>query len=308
VADEVLARALAELDGDEPSASFVHATRGVVARESELGRGEGRVQVVEIVRKQEERKMNGHRWSVGLAAVAAATILGIGIANVTSDGDDADVETDTADTAPVTTAPERAGGVTDLPPDEDLVTPGAYRIPLAQWFPVPDEDWGITFEVPAGWGSYDAMALVDPSRTADDRFTAVGVWVVDNVYADPCDWAFNFREPALGGSADELVEALASDSAATGPARPTTFGGHPAWALTLVGPHDTEACDAGEHSLWYSRNAHERFHLPAGHTLDVLVVDADDRPIVITTYRGPDAPQDRIDQMAAIVASMRFDR
>jgi hypothetical protein len=90
-------------------------------------------------------------------------------------------------------------------------------------------DLYISFHVPAGWSSLDALAIRGPARTA------ISFWLVDRVAVDPCHWDGSWRDP--GTSVDQLVNALSAQRGASS-AVDVTLAGYPGRSMRLRAPSD----------------------------------------------------------------------
>jgi hypothetical protein len=98
---------------------------------------------------------------------------------------------------------------------------GRYWLSLGDLF--------VSFDVPDGWRSLDALAVLGPGRTA------VSFWSVDRVAADPCRWDGRMRDP--GTSVDQLVEVLSEQRGARA-ALDVTLAGYPGRSMQLRVPAD----------------------------------------------------------------------
>ena len=146
----------------------------------------------------------------------------------------------------------------------------------------------ITFDVPDGWFSwisnaYIAGVIVDNGVGDGGSGWGTTFWIVDNVYADPCDPGSQL-DPPLGPSVDDLVTALASlpGYEATAPVD-ITASGFSGVELELTAPDYGEECP--QHRTWTAESSEPRAMLP-GETSRVRVLDVDGVRLVhiITEY------------------------
>lgn len=154
------------------------------------------------------------------------------------------------------------------------LTPGTY---VLNTFPV-----DVTFEVGRGW--YAGMStpstaiLLAPPGVEDGR--VLGFFVVDNVYADPCDSVLGELDPPVGPSIDELVSALSNTQGfqATPPID-ATVGSFQGKEFVLTAAESGLGCP---NLLAWRADEHRRDFGP-GETGRLLVVDADGVRLLINT-------------------------
>ena len=162
------------------------------------------------------------------------------------------------------------------------LSPGTYAVDDP--FPV-----RITFDVPEGWFSWVSNAdvaglLVDNGVGDGGSGWGITFWIVDNVYADPCE-PTSALDPALGPSVDDLATALTNLPGydATTPTV-VTVSGFPGVELELTAPEYGEECPA--HRTWSAATFSEPRVMFPGETnrLQVLDVDGVRLVIVIVEY------------------------
>lgn len=162
------------------------------------------------------------------------------------------------------------------------LSPGVYAIDDP--FPV-----RISFDVPEGWFSWVSNAdvaglLVDNGVGDGASGWGVTFWIVDNVYADPCE-PTSALDPALGPSVDDLVTALANLPGydATTPTD-VTVSGFAGVELELTAPEYGEECPT--HRTWSAAAFNEPRTMLPGETnrLQILDVDGVRLVIVIVEY------------------------
>ena len=156
------------------------------------------------------------------------------------------------------------------------LTPGNYLI--TQPFPV-----DITFAVPDGWYSWVSNAsaagmMVDNGSGGSGW--GVTFWIVDNVYADPCD-PDSLLQPSLGPSVDDLVAALNSlpGYAASDPVN-ISVSGFSGVQIELTAPEYGEECPT--HVTWSATSSEPRSMQP-GETNQVRILDVDGVRLVINS-------------------------
>lgn len=203
------------------------------------------------------------RYALGAAAAVLVAIVGFtvlngGGANI-GDGD----PTDTPDPTPTQTAVADPGG------------PRPYAIDAP--FPV-----RITLELPDGWRSWASTAdvhglVVDNALGEGNSGWGPAFWIVQNVYADPCDIGSKL-DPQLGPSVDDLAAALTSlpGYEATAPT-PVTVSGFDGVEFELTAPEYGEECP--DHRTW-STFSGPRNMLP-GETNRIQILDVDGVRLVV---------------------------
>lgn len=204
--------------------------------------------------------------SLAVAAVAVAAVLGVnylGSSNVGGPGPD--------DSPPTPTSTPQA-----LYSGSNL-SPGTYAIEAP--FPV-----RVTLDLPDGWFSWASNAsvvglVVDNSMGDGASGWGPAFWIVDNVYADPCD-PTSKREPKLGPSVDDLVAALTSlpGYETTVPTN-VTVSGFSGMELELTAPEYGDECPA--HRTWSTAGSDPREMLP-GETNRIQILDVDGTRLVLS--------------------------
>lgn len=193
---------------------------------------------------------------LAVAAVAIAAILGFNyLANANVGGPGLGDPTPTP--IPTATAVADTGGL----------RPHVIGSP----FPV-----RITLQVPDGWRSWVATAdahglVVDNALGESTSGWGPAFWIVQNVYADPCDISSRL-DPQLGPTVDDLVEALASlpGYEASTPT-PVTVSGFEGVEFQLTAPEYGDDCP--DHRTWSTFT--ERRSMFPGETNRIQVLDVD---------------------------------
>jgi hypothetical protein len=123
---------------------------------------------------------------LGLALVSAFLILsGCSDEGATSDT--------TSSATPTTASSQTPSAWTEV----TTLSSGRYALML--------DGLEITFEA-EGWEAWENG--VNRGEGGPPAGSAIGFWVVDDVYADPCDWDRGFVEPPIGPGVDDLAAAL----------------------------------------------------------------------------------------------------
>jgi len=201
-------------------------------------------------------------------------------------------------------------------PDDAALAPGTYKLaPSAVGEKFPE----ILVTVPDGW--YGRGWLVNRPR-ADEATPAVSVqfWDVGMIYGHPCHWKGTMRLP--GPSADELAEALAEVPLrnATEPTN-VVIDGFPGKYLEWSVPTDIEMddegnfleCDKAEDGEPYFQSwtgegsASGRYQQGPGQVDRLWILDVKGGRLVIDAFSMPYATTEEIDELTAIVESIRIE-
>jgi hypothetical protein len=153
--------------------------------------------------------------------------------------------TPTPSATPIPTPGPIGSGTTQLP-----LLPGPHVVgdPFAVHF---------TMTVPDGWsgnvGGPNAVWLIQTLGPG-----AIDMTIVDDVYANPCNFDAGYVTPRPGTSVDALVAALGKlPSVSASKATDATLAGKPAKLITLNAPTTCSPDNDGQFPLW---------HLPLGAT------------------------------------------
>jgi hypothetical protein len=207
-------------------------------------------------------------------------------------------------TTPATSAPAEAG-TSAAPEDRTHVLSD----------PV-DGGVGITVTIPAsGWsGEPGGWAM----ETGPDGFDAPGgagliAFTVDEefyVYGDPCAWSTT-RPDTPATTVDELVAALADQRSRNASApEEITVGGYQGMKLTLHVPDDAAFGDCDEGAFATLGVAGEDPALWAqgpGEIDETWIVDVDGRIALLSGGYYEGTPQSSVEELHAILASMRLE-
>ena len=192
---------------------------------------------------------------------------------------------------------------------------GTYRLAvevLGPSFP------GIEVTLPEGWHGGEWL-VARPSRSGGDLpDVAVQFWDVAEVFAHPCQWEGTAYDP--GPAAADLAEALRDiPMRGTTPPAETTLGGRPALSLRWSVPEDIPMegdaqfpdCDAtadGNRDFlsWEGAGGGTRFHQGPGQVDHLWVVDLDGARLVVDAFEMPGADEVAVEEMHAVVESIRF--
>jgi hypothetical protein len=239
---------------------------------------------------------NTAKLALAAAAVVVAALLGIQflVPGANIGGPDLPDASDSGVLVP-STAPRA------LPPSGEL-EPGTYLVSRPDWTPVP-----FSITVPAGWTT-DINGFIR-KHEGEQQELMLTPWMVTHVYTDACQWDGSLIE--VGGTTEEMAAALAEQGArvVAGPVD-VTLGGYPAKRIELSVPTDIDvaSCDHGEMRSWPSSATDEtEGWVPRPGQTDVIyLIDVDGARVLIGTTRGPEAFDEDVAQLDAIITSIRI--
>jgi hypothetical protein len=178
----------------------------------------------------------------------------------------------------------------------------------------------IIFTLPEGWNTSNDLIH---KHLGEPNEMAFSVWVVRDVYADPCRW----QESALGqlddihpevheveGTRFTRSEGGLANQAHRGdlPREMTvvTLGGQAAARIDLSVPVDLDiaTCDDGEFRSWMDVTDRPNSHHASGQLDSVYMVDVDRAPAVLDVSHMPATSEEELRELDSILASMVVDR
>ena len=204
-------------------------------------------------------------------------------------------------------SPSLSASIAALPPG--ALEPGTYLLsdvgrPVRTLVP-------YTITVPAGWSARaeDRQLTKNGDTPTEISFTP---WIVTHVYADACDSAGKLG--AIGPTVDDFVAALEgqANSDTTTPVD-LEVDGHPARFIRISVPDglDTSTCRHPDLliQIWADAAENDYFAIPLGPPeplTGAYVVDVNGKPVVFITEYLPTTPRADIDELEAMIASIRF--
>jgi hypothetical protein len=241
---------------------------------------------------------NSIRVAVGVAAVAVGAFLGYQVLfapNVGVPGPSPSPEP-TATSEPTAT-PEPTPG-----PDSFESHPGGTLIP-GSYVMSDVEPFEITFTVPPGW---EKLAIPASVWSVEDDKSSIGFTTIDDLRSDPCDPSQG--NVGVGPTADDLVTALADvPGYALNSSEDTSISGYSGTMLDIT--WSDPGCPEGvEGELVVSQPSDVVSPHPGeteGNTWYVL--DVDGERLVISVLIHPNAVQQRIDDIQAILDSVQIE-
>lgn len=237
-------------------------------------------------------------WIAAAAAVLAiAVVIGLGLTPVTV----------------------RLGDPEPMPPSTPAPTPVSFVPvlpgPIAAGRYVVDDSFAVEleFSVPSGWSKFaagsDHLSIVrDPAGGAyptPPHGTAVGFFVVDNLFADPCLPSVGMLDPPVGPAVEDLAAAFAAVPAylASAP-QPAMVSGYSGVTMSL--DLDVYMCEFSEIQLWRTPSGWVRNPQGEEEENRLWILDVDGSRLVINTLHFRGASAESRAELEEIVASVRI--
>jgi hypothetical protein len=151
----------------------------------------------------------------------------------------------------------------------------------------------------------DALAAICSNACEQPERAGLGFWIVQNVYADPCD-ASGVADPPLGPTVDDLVDALGSlpRHQATEP-RDEMIGGLPATYLELTADEERGDCALPGFRAWTAGS--DLRESPPGERNRLWILDVDGTRVMVDLAIPPNADADVIAELEDVIASLRIE-
>ena len=172
----------------------------------------------------------------------------------------------------------------------------------------------ITLTIPApGWDGDPTGGTLVKNDQSDppDGAALIGPFIGEfHVYGDPCQWSTTMPEtPAT--TVDEFVAAMTAQASrdASAPVD-ITVDGHAGKSVTLHVPDDAvfSECDQGYFGSWGSggESTPARYHQGPGQIDELWILDMNGELIVLDAMYGAETPAEHVDELRAILGSMKF--
>lgn len=203
---------------------------------------------------------------------------------------------------PASPSPTAPGAATPEPPLlEPEIPAGPYTIANAQV--------RAHVTMPAGWrsnGDTDLYWFNPTSTYLAGLFFGMTTFEIGAVVSDVCAPEGETELVPVGPSVADLVGALTTQVGGerTGPTE-VTVGGRPATRFVIRIPSDCPG--SGWRPVWADTIGTYEFGITGGFTGTIDIVDIDGRRVVLTRTFGPRAGAERIAELDAIAASIRFE-
>ena len=242
------------------------------------------------------------KLALAAAAVVVAALLGIRFLVPGSQNVGGPAETPTPSATPVAF------------PQPTALAPGTYFWDVGTASPV-----RFAFTVPDGWTNRNDIIRKDHGGSGE---VALGVWIVTNTYADPCQWRESLLDPPVGPTVEDLATALL-DQVGRNASPPTdvAVGGYPATRIELSVPADLDiaTCDNGYYRDWlqegelHSRNPDldsvdpSNVLFRSGQVNVVYILDVEGARIVVNTWHMPGSSEANLAELEAILSSVSIE-
>ena len=166
----------------------------------------------------------------------------------------------------------------------------------------------ITMTVPAGWTAFgvtDGLAAICSNACEQPERAGLGFWIVQNVYADPCD-ASGVADPPIGPTVSDLVDALGGlpRHQATEP-RPETVGGLPATYIELTADEERGDCALPGFRAWTAGS--DLRESPPGERNRLWILDVDGTRLMVDLAIPPNASAAQVAELESVVESLRIE-
>jgi len=218
-----------------------------------------------------------------------------------------------------TTTPEPT--ITTLGRGERRLEVGTYRLDLNQLAGGGTGFPAFLATVPDGWSTIDGWILNRPRSGEDIPPIAVQFWDVDQVYGHPCQWSGTLFQP--GPTVDDLAEALV-DVPLRNATQPidVTLDGYAGKSLEWSVPADIEMDEQGDFpdcdltddghrdfKSWTGEGwSSNRYQQGPGQVDRLWILDIDGARLVIDAFSMPYATAEELEELLAVVESIRFER
>jgi len=175
------------------------------------------------------------------------------------------------------------------------VDPAAYAISIPEVSPIQ-----IDLTLPAGWsrGGWNVAK--------NDAF--LGVWPVENVYADPCLWDGTLLDPPVGPTVEDLASALAEQPQRDATSTDVTMDGYAGTLVTMSVPADINLsnCDGGMFASWSEAGSDSpsRFAQRPGQIDVIYILDVEGTRVVIDGSYLPSTSATDVAEFEEIIASI----
>jgi hypothetical protein len=166
----------------------------------------------------------------------------------------------------------------------------------------------ITFEA-EGWEAW-RYGVIGPETADPPAGRAVGFWLVDEVFMDPCHWNRGFFDPPVGPTVDHLTAALTQQlGAGASTPEPVELAGYTGkqMRLQVPGSIDLDRCWDTEFVLWSARPTGGRYVQGPGQIDMLWILDVDGTRLVIDAGYFPATSSEEREELMGIVESVRIE-
>ena len=161
----------------------------------------------------------------------------------------------------------------------------------------------VVVNLPDGWNHGGWVVIKNAAH--------LGLFPVDNVYADPCHWSGTLPEPPVGPTVEDLATALANQPTRQATATDITLDGYAGKLVRMSVPADVSfvGCDHGLFASWSEAgsDAPSRYAHGPGELEDVYIVDVGGTRVVIDAAHMPFTSAADIAELESIIGSIQFE-
>jgi hypothetical protein len=192
-------------------------------------------------------------------------------------------------------SPEPSPTVVPTPQATATVGPTASSISIREISPI-----RINLALPAGWNQRGWNVAKNDAL--------LGVWPVQNVYGDPCQWDGSLLDPPIGPSVDDLATALAEQPQRDATSTDVTLDGYDGKLVRMSMPADINPsdCDGGMFATWSEAGSDSpsRFTQGAGTIDTIYILDVNGTRVVIDAFYLPSTSAADVSELEQIIASI----
>jgi hypothetical protein len=253
--------------------------------------------------------MNNMKLALAAGVVVLATFVGLGL-YFNQPGLIGPSPIPTINPTPtLTEAPTPTSEPTPAPPDASISTfiPNGGTVPAGTYVTSSFFPLQVEFTVPTGWQSWsverDGIGVMK-----NDPPAGFGLWIVREVYPDPCNRVTNGPiDP--GPTVDDLAGALQGLEGyqATMPTD-VSLGGYSGKYLEITAPTDLSlsACEAGDPRLWRTEARGNRSVYAGGEHDRIWILDVEGTRLLVKAAHQVGTPEADVAELEQMVNSIRI--
>ena len=231
---------------------------------------------------------------IAVALLASACTAGAAASSPTSRSSPVPTAEPSATPAPPVPSQSPASAPT-LPPSGQ-VAPGTYRSAFT------------TFSVPAGWSSFQGVAVNKLDANPPNGMAVIPWPGIATVYNDPCHW--QTTAASVRPTVADVVAALVNQKRGRSTVTPVdvTIDGFRGKQVDLMVPLNVTiaACDGGQYKTWTASDGGDRYNQGPGQHDLLDILDVNGRTLVIDRVFYPANTAADLADLKAIVDSIKI--
>ena len=166
----------------------------------------------------------------------------------------------------------------------------------------------IVLTLPPGW-SGNSWLVNDGASQASGIF--LGVYPVESVYGDPCQWQGSLPDPPVGPTVDDFATALVGQAMRDATVADVTLDGYSGKRVTLHTPADINFadCDLRIFGTWTEAGSNDpsRYSQGPGQVEDVYIIDVEGTRTILDASWFPDrSDPESVAEITDIIDSIDF--